>query len=62
MGPHKEIHAAGRRALEAHAQKDEAEMLKELHIMDQTSKEVVALLDTLAKEILLEEKRREEAA
>ena len=30
--------------------------------MDQTSKEVVALLDTLAKEILLEEKRREEAA
>ena len=62
MGPHQEIHAAGRRALEAHARKDEAEMLKELHIMDQTSKEVVALLDTLAKEILSEGKHQETAA
>ena len=62
IGPHQEIHAAGRRALEAHDQEDEAEMLKELHIMDEMSKEVVTLLDKLAEEILIEEKRQGAAA
>ena len=60
--PHEGIHAAGRRALEAHALENEAEVLKELHIMDQASKEVVTLLDTLAKEILSKEKHQEAAA
>ena len=60
LAPHKETHASAKRAMDAHAAGDDALMLEELHNLDLSSKEVVKLLDHLAREILVEEKRIEE--
>lgn len=60
--PHKETHASGKRALEAHMAENETLMIEELHKLDKSSKEVVEILDKLAEEILEEEKRQDAAA
>ena len=60
--PHEETHASAKRAMEAYEAGNDALMLEELHILDESSKKVVKLLDILAQEILIEEKRLEEGA
>lgn len=60
--PHKETHASGKRALDAHAAENETLMIEELHNLDKSSKEVVKLLDKLAEEIRAEENRQNNAA